>query len=549
MTEVHSANGGKQRETTQDALEKAVSEREIDIQALRRTSDRIPLASWIIIFIEFCERFAFRGGVITFINYVRFPPNLKNQAGALGKGQTTAYALKQVFAFMCYIWPLFLGILCDQYWGKYRTIMFCCFVFGIGWTLLTLTSIPPSLEAGVGFPGYIISIIIIACGSGGIKSFVQPMAADQFQQDTMKIKEVKGELVVIDPEINARQVYHWFMGVMQLGSLVGGVISPQIEHRVGFWVCYLFPAVLTIASTSMFFICRNRYHKVPPSGDSAVVKLYKCFKYGYGRYKHSVPKPESILDCSKDNGPLGVPPESMADREAKTWDDEFVENAKETLRACKILIPTTLWALGSNQVTSSLVSQASSMSRPTGIPNDIMFNFNSFFVIVLVPILMYIVYPYLERHNIEFRPMKRMVVGFILGALAMMSSAIAQNEIVKHSKQGLPQISVWWQLPTYFLMALSEILVMVTPLEYCYTRTPQSMKGLVSALSLLPQAVATAIDLALSSVSQEVWMYGSFAILNAVTGVLFWYFYGHYDKIDEELAQSRMNIACTNEKN
>ncbi|KAK9702924.1 hypothetical protein K7432_011005 [Basidiobolus ranarum] len=510
----------------------------VDITNLRRTSDRIPMASWIVIFIEFCERFAFRGGVITFINYVRFPPNLKNQAGALGKGHTTAYALKQVFAFMCYIWPLFLGIICDQYWGKYKTILFCCCVFGFGWTLLTLTSIPSALAAGAGLPGYIVSIFIIACGSGGIKSFVQPMAADQFQLDTMKIKQIKGEMVVIDPEINARQVYHWFMGVMQLGSLIGGVISPQIEDRVGFWLCFLFPAVLTIVSTTMFFLCRGRYHKVPPSGDSAVVKLYRCFKYGYGRYKRSDPKPKYILDCSKDASPLGVPPET--DNSMKTWDDEFVENAKETLRACSILVPTVVWSLGSNQVTSSLVSQASSMDRPTGIPNDIMFNFNSFFVIVLVPVLMYVVYPMLERHHIIFRPMRRIVVGFILGALAMMSSALVQHQIVSHHIHGLPQVSVWWQLPTYFLMALSEILVIVTPLEYCYTRTPQSMKALVAALSLLPSAVATAIDLALSAVSQEVWTYGAFGIINAVTGVLFWYYFGHYDKIDEELAQSRM---------
>ncbi|KAK9701347.1 hypothetical protein K7432_011763 [Basidiobolus ranarum] len=515
---------------------------DVDITSLRRVGEPIPLTSWIIIFIEFCERFAFRGGVITFMNYVRFPTHRKHQAGALGKGQTTAYALKQVFALMCYLWPLFLGILCDQYLGKYKTILMCCCIFIFGWTLLTLTAIPPALEAGAGFPGYFISIFIVSCGSGGIKSFVKPMAADQFQMDKMKLKKIKGEMVVVDPEINARQVYHCFMGVMQAGSLIGGVISPEVENRVGYWLCFLFPAVLTIISTTTFFLCRDQYVKVPPTGDSAVVKIYKCYRYGYKRRQLSNPKPKSILDCAKDNAPVGVPPETEADKAKKTWDDQFIDDAKQTIDACKILAPTLVWSLGDNQVTSSMVSQAASMHRPPGVPNDIMFNFNSFFVIVLVPILMYVVYPMLERCNIGFRPMRRMVTGFILGAMGMAFSALVENQIVIHREHGLPQISVWWQLPTYFLMGLSQILVVVTPMEYCYTRSPQSMKGLVAALCLLPFAAATLIDLSLSAFSQRVWTYASFSIANFITGVLFWFIFSSSDRKDEQqaLAQAKM---------
>ncbi|ORY04717.1 MFS general substrate transporter [Basidiobolus meristosporus CBS 931.73] len=497
----------------------------VNIKSLRRVGERVPLPSWIIILIEFCERFAFRGGVITFMNYAKYPYHHKKPAGALGKGQTTAYALKQVFALVCYIWPLCLGIICDQYWGKYKSILFSCCLFIVGWSLLTLTAIPPALEAGAGLPGYCIGLVIVACGSGGIKSLVQPMAADQFQMDKMKVKEVKGEMVVVDPEINSRQVYHYFMCVMQAGSLIGGVISPYIESRVGFWLCFLFPAVLTMLSTTLFFTCRDKYVKVPPTGNSALVKLFRCYMYGRKRRNASNPKPSSALECAKTNAPSGVPPETEEDKVKKTWDDEFVDNARETLNACKILAPTIVWALGNNQVTSSLVSQAASMNRPSPTMS--------------FPTLMYVVYPTLERLNIPFRPMKRMVVGFMLGGLGMASSAIIQDQIHRHKANHLPEISVWWQLITYFLMGLSEIFVMVTPLEYCYTRTPQSMKGLVAAVYLLPYAGATLIDLALSSVSQRVWTYGGFSIANGVMSILFWYYFGHIDREDEKRAKAQ----------
>lgn len=54
-------------------------------------------------------RFAYYGGSTPFQNYVQYGPDDPQQAGALGKGQSTATALQTFFTFFCYFTPM-LGI-------------------------------------------------------------------------------------------------------------------------------------------------------------------------------------------------------------------------------------------------------------------------------------------------------------------------------------------------------------------------------------------------------------------------------------------------------
>lgn len=55
------------------------------------------------------------------------------------------------------------AIVADQYVGRYNTILIFSFVYLIGWIILTCTSIPSALEAGAGFPGYVVALVVIGC--------------------------------------------------------------------------------------------------------------------------------------------------------------------------------------------------------------------------------------------------------------------------------------------------------------------------------------------------------------------------------------------------
>ena len=90
--------------------------------------------------------------------------------------------------------------------------------------------------------------------------------------------------------------------------------------------------------------------------------------------------------------------------------------------------------------------------------------------------------------------------------------------------QKFNNISVAWQIPSYFLIAISEIFAAITGLEYAYTYAPASMKSIVMSIFLLTSAIGSALNVALVPVTVNPklrWMYVSLAIVAAVMGSIF----------------------------
>lgn len=64
-----------------------------------------------------------------------------------------------------------------------------------------------------------------------------------------------------------------------------------------------------------------------------------------------------------------------------------------------------------------------------GIPNDIMQNIDPLTIIIFIPICDRLLYPFLRKIGIPFRPITRITMGFVFGALAMAYAAIVQHLI------------------------------------------------------------------------------------------------------------------------
>lgn len=125
-----------------------------------------------------------------------------------------------------------------------------------------------------------------------------------------------------------------------------------------------------------------------------------------------------------------------------------------------------------------------------GIPNDIMQNIDPLTIIIFIPIMDRLVYPFLRKIGIKFRPITRITWGFILGSMAMAYAAIVQHLIyisppcynapsADSCKSG-NNVHVAVQTPAYLFIGLSEIFASITGLEYAFTKAPPSMKSFVS---------------------------------------------------------------------
>lgn len=94
----------------------------------------------------------------------------------------------------------------------------------------------------------------------------------------------------------------------------------------------------------------------------------------------------------------------------------------------------------------------------------------------------------IRRAGIKLTPLKKIVTGFFFGSAAMIWAAVVQHYIYKASPcdslvtecaSEASTLNIWIQTGPYILIALSEILVVATGLEYAYTEAPRNMKVLV----------------------------------------------------------------------
>ena len=205
---------------------------------------------------------------------------------------------------------------------------------------------------------------------------------------------------------------------------------------------------------------------------------------------------------------------------------------------------------------NNLVSQAGQMDLH-GVPNDMIQAFSGVACVILGPMIQGL-YNLLAQHKISFRPIARIAVAFLFCGGSMAYAAGVQK-LIYNSKpcydrpracsaskdERLPNdISVWVQIPVYFILAVGEILGFVTASEYAYSKAPQAMKTIVQAFVQLTACVGSALGMALSPVAKDpdvLVMYACLAGVMVLSATLFYIRFRKYDRIDEELNQVNPN--------
>jgi POT family proton-dependent oligopeptide transporter len=438
----------------------------------------------------------------------------------MGKGQQTATALTTFFQFWCYITPIIGAIVSDQFLGKYWSIVLFAFIYLAGLIILTATSVPAAIASGAAFPGFIVAIIIIGLGTGGIKSNVAPLVAEQYENKRAFIRTTKkGERVIVSPQATYQKIFLYFYWGINIGSL-SAIATTELEKNIGFWPAYLLPTIMFVIGIVVVLLGRKRYIVAKPRG-SVFVEAGKLFWYSR--------KVGGMENCKPSKLAIDHP-----DLAAKaTWDDVFVDELKRALKACIVFCWYPFYWLCYVQITNNLISQAATMWTGA-VPNDIMQNIDPLVVIILVPAFDNVIYPVCRRYGLHFRPIMRITLGFFFAAVAMAYTAGIQSKIYA----ALPEkISAGYQIPSYFFVALSEIFASVTGNEYAFKKAPQSMKSIVMALFLFTNCFASILSFALVPVTVDpklTWMYTGISATAFICCIGVWVFHHKNDDVDVE---------------
>ena len=239
-------------------------------------SERV-LAKWreLTRISELCERFTYYGCQGLFQNYISHSPDGSDGTPGLGLGHAGATGLNTFFQFFCYLTPILGAIISDQYLGKYNTILVFAAIYWVGLIILWTTSLPAAVEAGAALGGYVTAIIVIGFGTGGIKSNIAPLIADQYNRKVMAISTDKktGERVIIDPAITYQRIYMMFYACINVGCL-SLLATPFMEQYEGFWTAYLMCWLMFCVGIAVLILCKKKYIVRPPQGSVITCLLY-----------------------------------------------------------------------------------------------------------------------------------------------------------------------------------------------------------------------------------------------------------------------------------
>ncbi|THH33120.1 hypothetical protein EUX98_g1079 [Antrodiella citrinella] len=538
---------------------------ELEFKTLRHVADTLPYTAWLVVIVEFAERWSYYGTTNSYNNYIRaglprgsttgavaWYDRENGVAGALGQGVQKAFAIRTFNTFWVYVTPLLGGILADTVWGRYKTIMVFSLICLVGHVILVASAAPsviahPSTSVGV----LVLSIAIIGLGAGGIKANVSPMVADQYTGKLRKETLPSGEVIIRSPAITYQSIYLFFYAAINLGSC-GAISAAFIARDHGYWVSFLVPTLIFCLVPVVLVVGKGQYVKTPPRG-SVVLETIRVIGYALSpawslnplQTIRNVRKPD-FWDPAKPSSRNGNIPAKMV------WDDEFVGEVARTVKACQVFLFFPFFWLCYSQIDGNLGTMAAAM-KLHGTPNDLIQNFNPISIIIMIPIFNYGIYPLLRKWGINFSPIKRIYAGFLVAGLAMLYAAILEKFLYEkspcHDNQpsecqnadttpNQAPINVWVVSGPYILVGLAEIFASITSLEYAYTKAPQRMKSVVMAFSQFQNALSSAINFALTAVNVEwryTWLFGSFAVVAWVVGTIFMIVFRDLDKMEDHL--------------
>lgn len=398
----------------------------------------------------------------------------KPGSGALGMGQRASTGMTTFNQFWSYFTPLFGAYLADQYWGRYLTIQYSNIVALIGHAILIISAIPPVIvhpNASLGV--FTVGLVIMGIGTGGFKSNISPLIAEQYKDSKAYVRvDKRGQKEIVDPAVTTARIYIYFYLLINMGSLTGSLAMVYSEHFVGFWLSFTLPTICYLVCPFVLLYFKKTYKLSPPTG-SVMGKAWKLFRLASKKSK-SFRDPEFWQRVK----PSEIRARGEPVPKWMTFDDEWVDEVKRGILACKVFLWYPLYWLAYNQMTNNLVSQANTMVLGS-TPNDIVAKLNPIFIIIVIPIMDFIIYPLLRKCGIHPTPIKKITAGFVLSSLAMVSACVTQSYIYKLSNCGdninaltksgrkdcTAPISVWVQIFPYGLIGMSEVLASITKLE------------------------------------------------------------------------------------
>ncbi|EFA80816.1 hypothetical protein PPL_06404 [Heterostelium album PN500] len=415
-------------------------------------NDKLPTSIIFIMGSEICERYSFYGiRTILVIYLTTFMLYSDDQA-------TTAL---HTFNFVTYFLPLLGAYLADGVIGKFYTILYFSLVYSVGGIFLALSATPSVIgeDPEKRSPwALILGLGLIAVGTGGIKPVVSTFLGDQLERNQTHLLQ---------------RLFQIFYFSVNFGATLSTFLAPIFRAKISYWFAFGVPSVLILISTVIFVVGAKRYKKRPIQG-SIMLTAAKIVGFGIKEKFLSL-----RYSCRS------TPVTHWLDRSKSKYDSHTVDAVKAALNVLLVFLSLPFFWAMYDQSGSRWTLQARSMNLSLGSitvePEQIQ-TLGPVLVLICIPLSEWLIYRPLRNRNIQFHPLRRMIIGMWLAVASFVFTMFLQLKIDANPPN---TISVWWQIIQYLIMTWGEVFISITGLEFAYSQAPSSMKSIIMSGWLL----------------------------------------------------------------
>ncbi|KAJ7942754.1 protein NRT1/ PTR FAMILY 8.3-like [Quillaja saponaria] len=356
---------------------------------------------------------------------------------------------------------------------------------------------------------FFFGLYLIALGTGGIKPCVSSFGADQFDDTDPSERIRKGSF------------FNWFYFSINIGALVSSSLIVWVQDNAGWGLGFGIPALFMGIAIASFFSGTPLYRFQKPGG-SPLTRMCQVLVASFRKRNLSVPEDSTLLyEIQDKNSAIEGSRKLDHSNELKCLDKASVLSVADTesgvvinpwklctvtqVEELKILIRMfPIWATGIvfsavyAQMSTMFVEQGMMMDTTIGsftIPPASLSTFDVISVIFWVPIYDRVIVPIARTFTGKergFSELQRMGIGLFISVLCMSAAAVVEIKRLQLARElGLTDqdvavpLSIFWQIPQYFLLGAAEIFTFIGQLEFFYDQSPDAMRSLCSALSLL----------------------------------------------------------------
>ncbi|WOK92065.1 hypothetical protein Cni_G00756 [Canna indica] len=355
-----------------------------------------------------------------------------------------------------------------------------------------------------------LPLYLISIGQGGYNPSLQAFGADQLDTEDSLPCSTEEE------KSNTKSLFFqwWYFGICS-GSLLGNSIMSYIQDTFGWGLGFAIPTGAMTISVACF-LCGSRFYvhkqlKIPNSPMESIIQAVKLAATKIKSKQLSLPGSADSVELELQEKPLKDDSDcSTSSGRSCNIADEPPGVARTILRLLPVWTMLLMFAVIFQQPVTFFTKQGMMMKHHIGknfvIPPAVLQSAITISIILIMPLYDKLIIPILRlltRQEKGISVLQRIGIGMCLSVVAMVIAAIVESKRIRILQNGGShdvQLSIFWLLPQYILLGISDVFTVVGMQEFFYMEVPTTMKTIGIALYLSVFGVGSFLSAILISV-------------------------------------------------